>query len=400
MGRKSAGKRRVGKSPSGIRRTSQVKDRVAALEKRKKELEALRNVARSLTGELMLSKLLDNIMKKVCQLMRVEISSLRLLGEGGEGLILAASHGLSPAYQRKGAVRIGKSVVGRVVKEKKILTVRDLRSDPFYQYRNSARREKLESLLSAPLVYKGKAIGAITVYSRAPRDFRAQEKQLLLDFAQLAAVAIGNAFLVEKLRHHYLGTMRALASLIDARDPHARGHSERVAEYARKLAEEVGLSSARAEVLEQAAMLHDIGKISIQDNILTKKGGLTKKEWKMMRYHADWGGEILKMLPFLKPAATYIRHHHERYDGGGYPGKLRGKAVPLEARILCLADAYDAMLSQRPYRKCLTPEEAEEELLKHSGSQFDPVLVKAFLRALSQRKRKQSSRKGKRSRKR
>ena len=203
------------------------------------------------------------------------------------------------------------------------------------------------------------------------------------------------ASLVEELRHHYLGTMRALASVIDAREPHGRGHSVRVAMYARNLAEEIGLSPERAEVLEQAARLHDIGKINIQDNILGKKGSLTEKEWEMMKYHADWGGEILKMLPFLKSAATYIRHHHERYDGGGYPAKLQGKDVPLEARILCLADAYDAMLSPRPYRKRLTPEEAEEELLKHSGTQFDPVLVKAFLRALSQRKQKKSSRKGK-----
>jgi putative nucleotidyltransferase with HDIG domain len=177
----------------------------------------------------------------------------------------------------------------------------------------------------------------------------------------------------------YFRNLEALARVIDARDPYTFEHSARVAAVSRELAEGLGLSALDLVVLRRAGLLHDIGKIGVADTILGKKGPLNDEEWNAIRRHPVIGFEMLKDVPFLQPSLDAIRHHHERWDGEGYPDKLRGDAVSQLARIVTVADAFDAMTSDRPYRKSFSFEFAARAIESESGRQFDPTVVAAFM---------------------
>ena len=185
--------------------------------------------------------------------------------------------------------------------------------------------------------------------------------------------------LYTKMRKVYLDTIRALAAAIDAKDPYTKGHSERVAEMSVALAQELNLSDRDIEDIEYTALLHDIGKIGIEDSILGKKGGLTSQEYEKIKEHTIMGANIIEPVDFLKNSYKAIYHHHEKYNGKGYPDGLKEKDIPLLARIIAVADAYDAMSSDRPYRKKLNKDEILKELKDQSGKQFDPEVVKALI---------------------
>jgi putative nucleotidyltransferase with HDIG domain len=173
--------------------------------------------------------------------------------------------------------------------------------------------------------------------------------------------------------------VEAFATALDAKHPYTRGHSDRVADLAFALARRMGLPRRNQYYVHVAGHLHDIGKIGIPDEVLGKTGRLTGEEYAIIRQHSVLGYEILAKARLFRPIAAVVRHHHERFDGGGYPDGLKGGAIPLAARIICLADAYDAMTSARSYRQALTPAEAVREIADCSGTQFDPAVVQAFL---------------------
>lgn len=186
--------------------------------------------------------------------------------------------------------------------------------------------------------------------------------------------------LYEDLHSTYLHTVKVLAQAIDARDHYTHSHSENVARYATVIAEEMGLSAKDIEVLREACELHDLGKIGIEDNILSKAGALSKEEWEQIKRHPVMGAQILEPLIFLNDVTPLVRQHHENYDGTGYPEGRKGEDILLGARIIHLADAYESMRSARSYRKVpLSRDEAVAEIEKNSGTQFDPKVVKAFL---------------------
>ncbi|MEA1940465.1 MAG: HD-GYP domain-containing protein [Candidatus Caldatribacteriota bacterium] len=185
--------------------------------------------------------------------------------------------------------------------------------------------------------------------------------------------------LYTKMRKVYLDTIRALAAAIDAKDPYTKGHSERVAETSVAIAQELNLSDKDIENIEYTALLHDIGKIGIADNILGKNSNLTNKEFDKIKEHTVMGAKIIEPVDFLKDSSKAIYHHHEKYNGSGYPDGLKEKDIPLLARIIAVADAYDAMNSDRPYRKKLNKDKILRELKEQSGKQFDPEIVKALI---------------------
>jgi len=188
--------------------------------------------------------------------------------------------------------------------------------------------------------------------------------------------------LYTKMRKMYLETIRALAAAIDAKDPYTKGHSERVTQTSVALARELNLSEREIENIEYAALLHDIGKIGIADNILGKDSSLTNKEFDKIKEHTVMGAKIIEPIDSLKNSYEAIYHHHERYDGKGYPDGIKEKDIPLSARIIAVADAYDAMGSDRPYRKKLSQDKIMKELTEQSGKQFDPEVVKALISVL------------------
>ena len=194
--------------------------------------------------------------------------------------------------------------------------------------------------------------------------------------------------LYTKMRKVYLDTIRALAAAIDAKDPYTKGHSERVAETSVALAQELNLSDKDIENIEYTALLHDIGKIGIADNILGKNSSLTNKEFDKIKEHTVMGAKIIEPVDFLKNSYKAIYHHHEKYNGAGYPDGLKEKDIPLSARIIAVADAYDAMGSDRPYRKKLNKDKILNELKDQSGKQFDPEIVKALISVLDREREK------------
>lgn len=215
-----------------------------------------------------------------------------------------------------------------------------------------------------------------------------QEKRLELELARAQMLTyadeLGVAYRQERARraeleHSYVEMVRALARAIDARDPYTGGHVDRVASYSTALARELGWNDDDLWPLEAGALLHDIGKIAVADDILRKNGPLDEAEWVQMRQHPTVGANMIRELAALDLALPAVLYHHERYDGEGYPAGLVGEAIPRVARIVTVADAFDAMLTDRPYRKGLLLEVATEELERCSGSQFDPDCVGAFL---------------------
>jgi len=185
----------------------------------------------------------------------------------------------------------------------------------------------------------------------------------------------------EDLRASYLNTVKALVQALEARDYYTYCHSENVTKYAVMIAQEMGLSNEEINDIKEACELHDLGKISIQDRILNKPGKLSPEEWKEVKLHPSKSAEILEPLKFLNGITALVRQHHERYDGKGYPNGLKQEEIKIGARIMALADAFDAMTSQRPYRKRpLSKEEAVLEIKKNAGTQFDPRVVEAFLK--------------------
>lgn len=208
------------------------------------------------------------------------------------------------------------------------------------------------------------------------------EEAVRLKTAQLRSLNSDLNQMLEALYQNYRATLRALAGALEARDVETAGHSDRVVAYSLRLGRELGLAHKDLIGLEQGALLHDIGKIGVRDSILLKRGSLDEKEWEEMREHINHGLRIINGIDFLKGAAPVVGEHHEKYDGSGYPLGLRAEMIHLNARIFAVADAFDAITSDRPYRRSASYTSARREIVAHSGKHFDPMVVNAFLNVL------------------
>jgi putative nucleotidyltransferase with HDIG domain len=208
---------------------------------------------------------------------------------------------------------------------------------------------------------------------------------------ELARTDAENRRLIEALERGYLDTIRSLASAIDAKDPYTRGHSERVAALSVEIGRELGLDAAALQALEYAGVLHDIGKIGVPEQVLRKPGRLTPEEVTLVRSHAPVGAEIVEGIQFLRSAEPAIRHHHERWDGAGYPDGLAGEAIPLVARIVNAADTWDACTSERPYQRAYSAPEVVSILARLRGTQIDPRVHDAILRVVERKQAAQGA---------
>ena len=213
---------------------------------------------------------------------------------------------------------------------------------------------------------------------RSGGRFDAHQLKLLYIFASQVAVSVENVRLHENLKEKLLNAVSTLAMALEAKDPYTRGHSQRVSHYSVQIARELGLAEREIEAIRLAGILHDIGKIGIRDEILHKEGKLTEEEWKQIRKHPEVSVSILSRIPDLKGILKIIRHHHEHYNGKGYPSGFAGEQIPLGARILSVTDMLDALISDRPYREKITFMEAVDEIRKVSGTQLDPRIVEAL----------------------
>ena len=243
------------------------------------------------------------------------------------------------------------------------------------------RRYK-RSFVTYPLISKGLTIGYLNLVSDNIFHHITPGQQNLMAFmASTAASAVENNYMDKNLKKSYILTIKALANAVEARDEYTAGHTDRVYRVAKITAAQLGWPKNKMSDLRTGCILHDIGKIGVPDSILNKPGKLTKSERERMQEHPLTGEKILRRIPFLQGVIPYVISHHERYDGKGYPHGLSGEDIPIEGRLLAVVDTFDAIMSDRPYRLRANPERAIDELTKYSGSQFDPKVVDAFLKA-------------------
>jgi putative nucleotidyltransferase with HDIG domain len=232
-----------------------------------------------------------------------------------------------------------------------------------------------------PVKIKGKVTGVIEAVNKINGLFTSGDLAILTYLADQVAIAIENAKLYDELKRTFLDTAEALAEAIEQRDPYTGGHTRRVLNYSVTVAREMGIPEEEIENIKLAAILHDIGKIGVEDRILRKQGPLDEKEFEQMKKHPEIGAEIIRHISSLKGVIPGILYHQERYDGKGYPFGARDGEIPLAARIISVCDTFDAMTTDRPYRKGLGIQVALEELKKFAGIQFDPEVVAGFCRA-------------------
>ena len=253
---------------------------------------------------------------------------------------------------------------------------------------DAAARELLGSrgfsrLLICQLAVDDGPIGTIEAYRTEDRPFRSGDSGQVQLLTTFAANAYSRIQLAAKLEIHYMETLEALASALEAKDPYTQAHTGRIRDMAVALGVAMQIPSADRKAVRLGAILHDVGKIGITDHILQKPGSLTPEEWNIMRTHPEIGEHMLKGIEFLAPALPVIRHHHEWWDGKGYPDKLAGEQIPIGARIVGVCDSFDAMTTKRPYKKARSVQVACEELLACAGTQFDPTCAALLVDVVS-----------------
>lgn len=276
------------------------------------------------------------------------------------------------------------SVSTWVINNRQPLLISDINQTPQFDRYSELGYER-KTLICAPLMVMDEIIGTISVVNKTDNSqFYSYELEMLTTIAAQAAIAIKNATLYDEQQQTYLNTIQALVTAIEASDSYTKGHSERVTRYSVEIGRRFDLSSDRLQILERAAILHDIGKIGIDLSLLHKEGKLSAHDVSELQLHPIIGMKILEPIDFLKDVRTCIGQHHERYDGLGYPHHIKHNDQLLESRIIGVADAFDAMTSDRPYRKALSLDVAITELTENSGTQFDPAVVEVFTTILGE----------------
>lgn len=344
-------------------------------------LDLLCEVGKKVGSVSKLEKLVENVTRMTQHTLEASASSVLLFDDGKRELFFEIAEGKARRALKQ--IRLGaqSGIAGWVARYGKPLIVNDVTRDQrFDRSIDEITGFVTNSVICVPLVVRRKVIGVIEVLNKLDgSDFSTQDLRTLTSVASTAAMAIENTKLHQTVMEAYKSTIMALAAAIDAKDYYTRGHSQRVMEYALLAGTSLSLLEHELEVLQYASILHDIGKIGIADNILNKPKPLTDREWEIMVQHPEIGTNILKDIPFLEEARTLILHHHERYDGSGYPDGLNCNDIPLGSRLIAVADAFDTMTTERSYRVSLSVDHAIEELYRSSGTQFCPIAVDAFV---------------------
>jgi HD-GYP domain-containing protein (c-di-GMP phosphodiesterase class II) len=290
---------------------------------------------------------------------------------------IAAAEGLSVEVAAETSVREGEGIAGWVLMTGQPVLVHDQGTSP--RFGNRDRR----SAISAPIQDEGRILGVLNVsVPRQASAFRKRDLEALQLLGAQVAAALGHARTLRSARELYLSALRALVLALETKDPYAQGATDRVVEYATMLATELGLDKTECEALRSAALLHDIGMPPVRQLTDAATTSLSSRDRELIDLHPALAAEILHEVPALQMAIPIVYHHHEWYDGRGYIAGLAGEDIPVGARVLAVADAFVAMTSQRPYRVTMTAKQALAELEAKAGTQFDPVVVAAFVRSL------------------
>lgn len=351
-----------------------------------RQVRALVGVGSAINSSLGLKQVLEEVMDTLIALMGAERGFLMLREFDGEMKVRIA-RGIDHVDLNEDAFAISKTIVGRVVKTGEAVLTTNAQDDPRFIEQLSVAAYRLLSILCVPLKLKDELIGVIYVDNRVHTGiFQDDDLSLISAFANQAAVAIDNARLFDDLQASnaeleiaYSATLEGWVRALDLRDKETEGHTKRVTVLTERLARSMGVDDEAMVHITRGALLHDIGKMAIPDGILLKPSGLTEEERELVQQHPIYAFEMLKPIKFLHPALDIPYCHHEKWDGSGYPRGLKGEEIPFAARIFSVVDVWDALVSDRPYRKGILPAEVKKSIYELSGSHFDPKIVDAFL---------------------
>jgi putative nucleotidyltransferase with HDIG domain len=356
------------------------------LKLKQSQLRALMSVGQVINSSLGLRRVLEEVMDSLISLMRAERGFLMLREPDGE-LAVRIARGIAHVNLDEEAFKVSRTVVRRVVESNAPVLTTNAQADPRFDGQMSIAAFQLRSILCVPLKLKAELIGVLYVDNRAHAGiFKENDLELISAFADQAAVAINSARLFEELQDShrelekaYQATLEGWVRALDLRDKETEGHTQRVTILTHRLARAMGVGDADLVHITRGALLHDIGKMAIPDGILLKPGQLTEDERKLIQKHPVYAYEMLSPIDFLVPAIDIPYCHHEKWDGTGYPRGLKQDEIPFAARIFPIIDVWDALTSDRPYRKAMAQDEVRQLIKADSGKHFDPLVVEAFL---------------------
>ena len=353
-----------------------------------RRLGALREIDQAIASDSSLTVTLDLFLAKVTTQLHVDAADVLLINQQTKTLDYAAGRGFYSSAIQQARFALGEGIAGRAALEGRIVEIHDTPQNRGALSSSQAMvNEGFVAQYALPLSAKGQVKGVLEVFSRTPLNPDSSWLDFMEILAGQAAIAIDNAELFDHLqRSHseltraYDTTIEGWSRALDLRDRETRGHSQRAAAMTVRLARAMGIDETKIIHIRRGALLHDIGKMGIPDSILLKPGPLTDSEWEIMREHPNYAHDLLSSIPYLSPALDIPRYHHEKWDGSGYPCRLRGEQIPLAARIFAVVDVHDALRSDRPYRMAWSEDQVIAYIRSMRGIHFDPTVLDAFLK--------------------
>ncbi len=349
---------------------------------RREQFNILMELSALINSSLDVTEIRKRTIEAAVRLVDAETGSLLFLDDETGNLFFDVALGEKGEYIKNIRLEKGQGISGWVAEHQEPVIINDVRNDPRF-FKDADKKSELETrdMVCLPVRLKNKLVGVLEAINKRHGQFESGDVELLTALSNQVAVAIENARLYDELKETFYATVHTLAETIEKRDPYTGEHTKRVMEYSLAIGKAMGLSQKDMMDLRLSAILHDIGKIGIRDNVLLKNERLTVDEYNAIMMHAVYGAEILTNIRQLKDIIPGVKWHHEKFDGSGYPEGLKGEKIPVIARIISVADTFDAMTTDRPYRKGLSVEAALEELKRYAGTQFDPDAVNAFIRS-------------------
>ena len=348
-----------------------------------KKLETMLKLSSLLSSSLEEAEIREQAISAISTLVSCQAASLLLVNDDTGGLYFDVATGKKGKYIKKIELAKGQGIAGWVAVKGKPIIINNAQNDPrFYRKADDKSGFITKNMVCVPVTNKSKTIGVLQAINKKEKPFSKEDGKLLIALSNQIGTALANARLYDEVKESLYSVVNILASTIEKRDPNAAGHAKRVSRFALAIGKELNLSHAELVNLKLAAVMHDVGMITVPDSILLKKTRLLDEEKEELMTHLESGEAILSEVKQLRKIIPAVKYHHEHYDGSGH-FELKGKSIPLFARIIAVADAFDSMTSERPYARCLGYEGARRALVKNSGVLYDPDIVKAFLKSKS-----------------
>jgi HD-GYP domain-containing protein (c-di-GMP phosphodiesterase class II) len=359
----------------------------AEAERQLEQLQVVREIDLAILSTLNLRETAGIILEKIIQQFNVDAADILVLDQSAGSLHYVKGIGFHAHTTIQTHLGLEQSYAGLAVRERRLVHIENLRRSPHNLITAcNYKKEAFQVYLGIPLIARGEVKGVLEIYQRDPLKVEPGWFTMLEMIANQFAIAIDNSLLLESLDRRnaeitsaYDATIEGLSRALELRDRETEGHTRRVAELTLVLADKIDIAQEQRIHLERGALLHDVGKMGIPDDILRKPGKLTSQEWEIMKHHPLYAYNILSQIEYLKPALDIPLYHHEHWDGSGYPHGLAGEKIPLAARIFAVVDVYDALTSDRPYRTAWSKEQALDYMKSQSGLYFDPLILQAFL---------------------